>query len=134
MIACHDFNFYFFNDYIQHLCIYLFAIFVSVLVKHTNLVSIIFNIFSLMFISFWEREREREWEREREGERERVREWGKQRIQNRLYTESRDPNVGPKLKNCKIMTRAKVRYLTDWATQVPLVPIFKLDFLLIVGI
>ena len=37
----------------------------------------------------------------------------------RLWAVSTEPNVGLKLTNCEIMTWAKVRCLTDWATQVP---------------
>ena len=46
-------------------------------------------------------------EREREKERE------KERIPSRLCTDSRDLHLGFRLKNCEIMTQAKVRCLTD---------------------
>ena len=36
-----------------------------------------------------------------------------------------EPDAGLKLTSCEIMTWAEVRCLTDWATQVPLVILFK---------
>ena len=59
------------------------------------------------------RERETECEQERSRER-------RQRIQSRLWAVSTEPSVGLELMNCEIMTWAKVRGLTDWATQAPL--------------
>ena len=39
---------------------------------------------------------------------------------SRIWAVSTEPHMGLKLTNHEIMTRAKVRCLTDWATQVPL--------------
>ena len=66
-----------------------------------------------MFIYFWERERERESEEgaEREGDTE-------SEAGSRLWVVSTEPNTGLELSNHEIMTRAKVRCLTHWATQV----------------
>ena len=71
-----------------------------------------------MFI--FERERERERERQstsrggadREGDTE-------SEAGCRLWAASTEPDVGPELTNCEIMTWAKVGRLTDWAIQVP---------------
>ena len=64
----------------------------------------------LMFIHFWETETtggaEREGDREFE-------------TGSRLWAVSTEPDVGLKLTNCKIMTRAEVGRSTDWATQAP---------------
>ena len=68
-----------------------------------------------MFIHFWERETEHEWERGREREGDTESEAG-----SRLWAVSTEPNVGLKPMNLKIMTWAKVRCLTNWATQAPL--------------
>ena len=43
----------------------------------------------------------------------------RQRIWSRLHTDSREPHVGLKPTNCKIVAWAEVGRLTDWATQVP---------------
>ena len=48
------------------------------------------------------RGREGERERGREGERER----GRERISSRLYTISKEPNMGLELMNCEMVTRA----------------------------
>ena len=42
---------------------------------------------------------------------------------SRLWAVSTEPNVGLKPMNLGIMTWAKVRRLTDWATQVPQVEV-----------
>ena len=81
----------------------------------------------LMFIYFWERERDRD--RERETETERENECGvAERDEDtdseagpRLWVVSTEPNAGLKFKNHETMTWAKVRRLTDWATQASLV-------------
>ena len=39
---------------------------------------------------------------------------------SKLWAVSTEPNVGLKLMNCEIMTRAEVGCLIHWATQVPL--------------
>ena len=61
----------------------------------------------------WERDRERERERERE------RDWETEsETASRLWALSIKPDMELELTNRKIMTWAKVGYLTDWATQV----------------
>ena len=37
----------------------------------------------------------------------------------RFWAVSTEPGVGLEFTNCKIMTRAEVRHLTNWATQAP---------------
>ena len=64
----------------------------------------------VIFCNIYLREREREAER------------GRQRIQSGLCADSREPDVGLKLMNCEIMTRAEVGQLTDGATQASHVP------------
>ena len=64
-----------------------------------------------MFIYFWEKETEDEQGRGRER--------GRHRIRSRLQAVSTEPAAGLELMSCEIMTWAKVRRLTDWATQVP---------------
>ena len=83
---------------------------------------IIFKKIFLMFICFWERERERQKQRQRQS----LRGGGEERegdieskAGSRLWAVSTEPDVGLKLTECKIMTWAEVRALTDWATQVP---------------
>ena len=44
---------------------------------------------------------------------------------SRLWAVSTEPNAGLELTNCEIMTWAEVGRLTDWATQVPLLCLFK---------
>ena len=67
-----------------------------------------------MFIYFWKRERERESRGEAErGDTE-------SEAGSRLWAVSTEPDTGPKPTNCDIMTWAKARRLTDWATQAPL--------------
>ena len=67
-----------------------------------------------MFIYFWERERDRA--RAGKGQREADTE---SEAGSRLWAISTEPDMGLELTNCEIMIRAKVRYLTDWATQAP---------------
>ena len=64
--------------------------------------------------------------RDRERERERDRVWAgegqkdgdtESKAGPRLWAVSTEPNVGLKLMNHKIMTRAEVGHLPDWATQ-----------------
>ena len=72
----------------------------------------------LMFTYFWDRERGRERESvrasgggaEREGDR-------GSKAGSALISQ---PDVGLKLTNCEIVTRARVGRSTNWATQVPL--------------
>ena len=66
-----------------------------------------------MFTYFWEKEREHKQGRGREREGDTESEAGP-----RLWAVSTEPHVGLELTNCEIMTWAKVRRLTDWATQV----------------
>ena len=63
-----------------------------------------------MFIHFLERESSssRGAEREKDTETEAV---------SRFWALSTEPNGGLELPNCEIMTWAKVRRLTNWATQ-----------------
>ena len=86
-----------------------------------------FFSFNVYLFILRERVRKGEGQRERErvkekrgggGERQRERE--RQSIQSRLCTDSREPDVGLEPTNRKIMTWAKVRHLTNWATQGPL--------------
>ena len=63
--------------------------------------------FKCLFI--FERERESKGAAERRG----------QRIRGGLCTDSREPDAGLELTNHEMATWAKVRRLTDWATQVP---------------
>ena len=48
-----------------------------------------------------------------------------QRINSGLCTGSREPDMGLKPTNLKIMTWAEVGCLTDWATQAPLSPFYS---------
>ena len=74
----------------------------------------------LMFIYFWQRERETEHELGRGRER------GIHRIRagSRLWAISTEPDLGLELTDLEIMTWAKVGWLSDWATQVPLICVF----------
>ena len=68
-----------------------------------------------MFVYFWERQeskQERDRETEREGDTE-------SEVGSRLWAVSTEPDSGLELMNCKLMTRAEARRLTDWATQAP---------------
>ena len=69
-----------------------------------------------MFIYFWDRERQsmNEGGSEREGDTE-------SEAGSSLWAVSTEPDTGLELTNCEIMTWAKVRCLTDWATQAPLI-------------
>ena len=74
-----------------------------------------------MFIYFWERQRQNASRlgAEREGHTE-------SEAGSRLWAVSTEPNAGLEITNCEILTWAKVRCLTNWATQVPLnIPIKK---------
>ena len=68
-------------------------------------------------------EREREWASEKE----RGREKGTQNPKRAPGSEpvSTKPDAGLELMNREIMTWAEVRHLTDWATQAPLMSLFK---------
>ena len=68
--------------------------------------------FFLMFIYFWDRERQsmNEGGSEREGDTE-------SEAGSRLWAISPEPNAGLELMDCEIMTWAEVSRLTDWATQ-----------------
>ena len=65
-------------------------------------------------VYFWRRERQRasRGRGEREGD-------TKSEAGSRLSAVSTEPNAGLEPTNCEIMTWAKVRRLTDWATQAP---------------
>ena len=69
--------------------------------------------FFLMFIYFWQTERDRAWVEE-------GRERGRHRIWSRLRAVSTEPDAGLEPPNCEFMTRAEVGRLTDCATHVPL--------------
>ena len=76
---------------------------------------IFFKIF-LVFIYFWERDKQsvgREG-REREGETE-----NQSEASSRLWAVSTEPDAELELTDCEIMTWAEVRRLTDWATRAP---------------
>ena len=72
-------------------------------------------------------------ERERQstsGERAEREEDTKSETGSRLQGVSTEPDAGLEPSNHEIMTRAQVRCLTDWATQVPLIHnIFKMFYL-----
>ena len=67
-----------------------------------------------MFIYFWERQRQNTsgLGAEREGDTE-------AEAGSRLWAVSTDPDAGLELTSYEIMTWAKVRRSTDWATQAP---------------
>ena len=67
-----------------------------------------------MFVYFWESKRQSVsgGGAEREGDTE-------SEAGSRLWAVSTDPNTGLEPTNCEIMTWAKVRRSTDWATQAP---------------
>ena len=90
----------------------------------TRLTLSVVNIFffQMFFIYFWDRERQTEHEQGRGREREGDTEF---EAGSRLWAVSTEPDAGLELKDCEIMTWAEVRCLTDWATQAPLVNIFK---------
>ena len=73
-----------------------------------------------MFIYFWERQRQSmsRGGAEREGD-------TGSKAGSRFWAVSTEPDVGLEPTSCKIMTWAEVWRLTDWATQAPLVYIFK---------
>ena len=73
-----------------------------------------------MLIYFWERERESMHEQGRGREREKE-------VQSGFRTDSRMPDAGLESMNYEIVPWAKVRHLTNWATQVPLF-IFSLAY------
>ena len=77
--------------------------------------------FFLTFIYFWDRERQsmNRGRLEREGDTE-------SETGSRLWAVSTEPDVGLELMDREIMIWAKVGRLTDWATQAPLMPIFKM--------
>ena len=74
--------------------------------------------FFLMFISFLERQTDRQRQRtsgrgaEREGDTE-------SKAGSRLLAVSTEPDTGLKPTNCEIVSWAEVRRLTNWGTQVP---------------
>ena len=67
----------------------------------------------LTFIYFWEINRAQVGEGQRENETE-------SEAGSRLWALSIQPDVGLEPTNYEIMTWAKVRHLTEWATQAPL--------------
>ena len=67
----------------------------------------------LLNVYFWERESASRGGAEREGDTE-------SETGSRVWAVSTEPDVGLKLTDCKIMTWADVRRLTNWTTQVPL--------------
>ena len=76
-----------------------------------------------MFIYSWEREKERKGERRRQSmSREGAESEGdtESKAGSRLWAVSTEPDLGLKLTNSEIMTRAEVGRLTDRATHVPL--------------
>ena len=81
---------------------------------HNFTQSLFYILFSLMFIYFWERERESTRGRgaEREGDTE-------SEAGSRLWAVSREHGGGLELTSGGIMTWAKVGRLTNWATQAP---------------
>ena len=66
----------------------------------------------MFYLFLRQRETEHEWGWGREGDTE-------SEAGSRPWAVRREPDVGLELTNCEIMTWAKVRHLTDWATQVP---------------
>ena len=75
-----------------------------------------FKKFFLMFIYFWETEKDTAWAREgREREADTESKAG-----SRLWAVSTEPVAGLGITSYEIMTWAKVGSLTNWATQVPL--------------
>ena len=76
------------------------------------------NLF-LMFIYFWDTEKERMsgGGAEREGD-------TQSEASFRLWAVSTEPNMGLELTNCEIRTWPEVGCLTDWATQASLLHIF----------
>ena len=79
------------------------------------------NFFFLIFIYFWERDRAWAGEKQRERETRNP----KQAPGSRLQAVSAEPDAGLEPTNCKSMTWAEVRRLTDWAIHAP----FKILFL-----
>ena len=75
--------------------------------------SIFFFFLVYLFIL---RERENTW----------VGEGQRERISSRLHTVSMESDAGPELTNHEIMIWAEVRRLTNWVTQVPLLPFYML--------
>ena len=79
-----------------------------------------------MFIYFWDRERKRKRETAQVGEGQIEREEDTEpEAGSRLQAVSTEPDVGLELTNYEIMTWAKVRHLTNWATQAPLLSLFS---------
>ena len=79
-----------------------------------------YELFSfLTFIYYWETETEHEHGRGRErgGDTE-------SEVVSRLWAVSTEPDAGLELTTCEVMTWAKVRRLTDWATQAPQYALF----------
>ena len=70
----------------------------------------------ILNVYFWERERESVRACTSRGEAERRR----RGIQSGPCADSTEPDAGPQLANCEVVTWAEVGYLPDWATQVPL--------------
>ena len=77
----------------------------------------IFFFFNFFNIYFWKRERKHK--QGGAGERE-----TESKAASMPWTISTEPDVGLELTTCEIMIWAKVRWLSDWATQVPLNTIF----------
>ena len=81
---------------------------------HSEIGSVLFKIFFNVYLFLRETEREssRREGPEREGDTE-------SEAGSRLRAVSTEPYVGLELTECTIMTWAKVRHLSGWATQVP---------------
>ena len=90
------------------------------------LLAIYLKFFFNVYLFLRERERQRQSTSrggaEREGDTE-------SEAGSRLCAVSTEPDVRLKLMNRKIMTWAKVRHVTDWATQAPYLFIFKCLFI-----
>ena len=69
----------------------------------------------LMFMYFWEKERDRVWAGEEQRERHTESEAG-----SRLWAVSTEPDAGLEPMDHEIMTWAEGGHLTNWATQAPL--------------
>ena len=76
----------------------------------------LFSFFLIFNVYFWERERQRQSTSGRGAEREGDTE---SKAVSRLWAVSTEPDTGLKPTNCEIVTWAKVRRSTNWATQAP---------------
>ena len=99
-------------------------------VSQSDICRYLFNLYSgCLFFSnlyFWDRERH-------SMSRERAERQGDTECEagSRLWAVSTDPDTGLELVNWEIMTWAKVRCSTDWATQVPLNVLIMLVFIFV---